>query len=534
MPLLNSATQIAMVSTFSARPRISRPFTVSLRETRSIARPRCSCVANAAANIAIANAPPRTIVCHQRPRWSVVSVSWIAASDATITTSASRPNTRPCSPRPTMWSIRRTVADSWLSFGNFAGSGSIVRWLARTGGSPSPMTIAFGIDSAGSAEPSPSGSSLTRPFVTLLLVLRAVLVAVLDDHVQLVLRIDLAGHVRPRVVGLLGELVDHRDRRLDHRDALAGHRRLRILVRLADHLAQLLRLGLRDLFDRLLVLGADLLQRVERDDRRAAREAHRHRGHVLDLRVPLQRDRGDRRAVACLDLARRQRGIDLGDAARHAVQRELLEHGADELVVAPHPQLLALQVLQRLDLRLRHEIDPADLAAVLELEALLRELLLEVGPHLVGDVVDLLGRVEHHRQLEHADRLGDHREPDRGHRGAVELAEHDLAGEVHLVALLPAFEVLQRDPSSGLLLDLGVRLVEHLHPRAAGGRQRGHAELDVFGMGGTRRGQSGQRGDGEQRQTVHGRSLLSVLSSLVFVVFCFCFCFFSWVWLWWA
>src|SRR5690606_17165959 len=90
----------------------------------------------------------------------------------------------------------------------------------------------------------PGASSSTREVACesrglLLALLRAVLVAVLEHHVELLLRVELADEILPRLLRGLLELGDHRDRGLRDRDALARHRRLRILVRLADDLAQL-------------------------------------------------------------------------------------------------------------------------------------------------------------------------------------------------------------------------------------------------------------------------------------------------------
>src|SRR6185436_8284801 len=50
------------------------------------------------------------------------------------------------------------------------------------------------------------------------LVLRAVLVARVEHHLELVLRVDLAGELVPDLGRLLGDLVDHRDRGLHHGD----------------------------------------------------------------------------------------------------------------------------------------------------------------------------------------------------------------------------------------------------------------------------------------------------------------------------
>ena len=131
---------------------------------------------------------------------------------------------------------------------------------------------------------------------------------------------------------------------------------------------------------------------------------------------------------------------------------QLLVELVHDDVVTPLPDLGLAEVGGALDRALRDHVDPADLATVLEPEPLARELGLEVRPHLVGDVVDLLDVVEHPRQLEHADRLVDHAEADRGHAGAVELAELDLANVVALVTLLATREVLEGHAARRLLL----------------------------------------------------------------------------------
>jgi hypothetical protein len=209
---------------------------------------------------------------------------------------------------------------------------------------------------------------------------------------------------------------------------------------------------------------------------------HRHLGDVLHLgRGPAERHRRQRRAVARVDLAAGEVALDLGHAERHAGDAELAVHLLGHRVVAPAPDLLVLEIGERLDLVLREEVDRADVARLTEEVALLLELLLEMLPHLLADVVHLLDVREHHGELEHGDARVDHREARRGDGGAVELTGVDLADVVDLVTLAAIGEVLDGDAVFRPLADLHAAGAQGLLPLATGGGERGHAQLDIVG-----------------------------------------------------
>src|SRR5262249_33518643 len=153
-----------------------------------------------------------------------------------------------------------------------------------------------------------------------------------------------------------------------------------------------------------------------------------------------------------------------------------------------------LQVVNRLDRRLREDLRPAAAAPVEQDETLRLNPLADLRRELVGDVVQLVVRLEEERDVEDVEGRVDAAEADRRERRRLEGVDAHLAQDLRLVTLRAAGEDRDRDGPASRRPPLLGHLLHALVPhRSLGGDRR---ELD----GRLRLRGSGQRQEDEQVQ----------------------------------
>ena len=178
----------------------------------------------------------------------------------------------------------------------------------------------------------------------------------------------------------------------------------------------------------------------------------------------MEQQRRQRRRRQPFNHPRREAGHDVGHrhgAWLEAVGLEPLHHA---IIPGRREQLDAFQIGDAFDRPFREHLGPAAMSPVEEHEPFGLDAFPDGRRQLLGDVVQLVVRLEKERDVEDVERPVDVREPYDGERGTLEHTRPHLPEDGGLVALRVSAEDRERDATLGRLLPVVAHLLETFVP----------------------------------------------------------------------
>src|SRR5262249_44972984 len=157
------------------------------------------------------------------------------------------------------------------------------------------------------------------------------------------------------------------------------------------------------------------------------------------------------------------------------------------IVAGRRIELDVLEIVDGLHRLLREDLRPAAAAPVEEHEASGLDALADLRRELVGDVVQLVVRLEEERNVEDVEGRVDAAEADGGERRGLQRAEPHLAQDLRLVAHRAAGKHRNGDAAVGRRLPLVGHLLHVLVPHRALGHDGGELDLGLRLCGGGQR-----------------------------------------------